>query len=196
MAPEDERWVETLRDGSGGAERDAAASELQRRLRAALAKAFGRQLSDADLDDLAQDAVVKVMEHLERFEGRSRFTTWATSIAVREALQRLRRRRAHADIDDAISGGEAALRVEHAAPEALNRVARKKALRRAIDTHLSPAQRDVLLAELGGMTLMEIARREGKSRGALYKMMHDARKKLRIALEAELGETGLAMEAP
>lgn len=173
-------WVEGLRDSSPRGQ--ALLAELSDRLRRSLAKSFGQNFSAADLDDLTQTSLLRITEKLDSFEGRSKFTTWATAIAVHEALAELRRRKwQHLDLEAAVEEGKASL--EPAGPDAVLRSERDGLLQRAIDQVLSPRQRTALLAELGGLPLMEVARRMESSRGALYKLLHDARKRLRAYFE-------------
>jgi RNA polymerase sigma-70 factor (ECF subfamily) len=77
-----------------GAPQDAAVADLRavllRRLRYGMAS-YG--VTEADLDDFAQEAVVKALANLSSFRGEARFTTWAQKIAARVALSELRRRR-------------------------------------------------------------------------------------------------------
>lgn len=182
MPRTDDDWVADLRSEAA---RDPAAAELSDFLRRTLARGFGRQFSDADLDDLAQDGVIRVVNRLDDFRGASRFTTWAASIAVNGALGELRKRKFRSvSLDDAVAAGGAALEEVSDAPDRLQRVALGRELRRSIDEALTENQRDALLAELGGLPLMEIARRAGRKRGAVYKMLHDARKRLKADLEA------------
>ena len=175
--------------------RDAAAAELRRILRAGLARSFGAQLSNADLDDLTQDAVARSLEKRAAFRGDSKFTTWATAIAVRLALGLLRKRRhAAAAMDAVLADGREA--IDALAPVNLQADDAAAVLRRAIEDALTPTQREALLAELGGLPLMEIARRTGRSRGALYKLLHDARKRLLTHLrEAGYGPADLLPDA-
>ncbi|MCO4745208.1 MAG: RNA polymerase sigma factor [Proteobacteria bacterium] len=164
---------------SNSVTRPGAVGELRDYLRRGLGKSFGEQLSDADLDDLTQDALTKVVARLDSFRGRSQLKTWAMSIAVNEALQALRKRRyEHVELSEAIAMGHELISAP-SAPGLLERAEDEALLRRAIQEVLSPAQRESLLAELGGLPLAEIARRQGKTRGALYKSLHDARRKLR-----------------
>ena len=163
---------------------EAATAELRDFLRRGLARSFGHQLADADLDDLTQDATAQVLLQLDRFGGRSRLSTWAMSIAVNEALQLLRRRRHRAlALADAIDRGHRLLaapdRPADAVERNLARAEQVALLRRGIAAVLSEPQREALLAEIGGLPLAEIAARQRKSRGALYKSLHDARRKLR-----------------
>ena len=162
--------------------RNVQAGALQKFLRAGLAKSFGKQLSDEDLDDLTQRSLHRVLSRLDQFEGRSSLTTWAMSIATREALQRLRSRRfQHVTLEEAVQKG-ASFMDPARAPRDLQNASLHAMLHMGIQTVLSDAQRTALLAELGGFQLAEIAERQGRSRGALYKSLHDARRKLRLWL--------------
>ncbi len=182
MPRDNEQWIGDLRAPD---RRDDASSALHGFLRGTLARGFGRQLADADLDDLAQQAVMRTIERLDAFRGDSKFTTWAASIAVNTALGELRRRRhAGASLDEVIEQGQAALSRAPAAAGRLQHEDMSAVLREAIERALTDAQRQALYAELGGLPLMEIARRTGRKRGALYKLMHDARKRLRADLES------------
>lgn len=173
-------WVAALGDP---AQRDEAAALLRDRLRRGLARSFGRQLSDADLEDITQDALTRVLEKLGDFRGESHFLTWATAIGVRTALGELRaRKHASRAMEQVLADGRGALE-QALAPVTLQSNDAHAALYRAIDDALTQTQRDALLAKLGGLSLMEIGRRTGRSRGALYKLLHDARKKLRAHLE-------------
>ena len=54
--------------------------------------------SREDAEEVVQEAFLKAFQNLERFEERSRFSTWVTRIAVNTALMRLRSRRGHATV--------------------------------------------------------------------------------------------------
>jgi RNA polymerase sigma-70 factor (ECF subfamily) len=182
---QDERdWLGEL-DSSDLAIQSAALEELQDYLRRSLAKGFGRQLTDADLDELSQEAIVRVHDKRDTFKGKSRFTTWAAAIAVNLALGELRRKRfKNVSLDEAVSSGRELIEPAHA-PEALSHGQLMATLHDGISESLSERQREALLAELAGMPMAEIARRQGTTRGALYKLLHDARKRLRAHLEAQ-----------
>jgi RNA polymerase sigma-70 factor (ECF subfamily) len=189
MRRTNEAWIEDLR--TVGARQSDALAELRGVLMAGLRRALrGRAAADdALIEDVAQEALVKTLDSLDTFQGRSRFTTWAMAIAVRVAHTELRRRHwrdvsldqvledggpAHEPMD--LADGGPALRTEQ--------TALVEKLHELIGASLTPRQRDALLAELRGMPLEEIGRRMGSNRNATYKLTHDARRKLRAAFEA------------
>jgi RNA polymerase sigma-70 factor (ECF subfamily) len=154
----------------------AARFELHRR----------RQLPYAEAEDLASqaanDAMVALLGKLDTFRGQSRFTTWAYKFALLEAGVKARRRAwqdREVPLDDAVpeAGGPTAQQyVEDA--ELL------RAVRDAMRTELTPHQREVFVAlALNGVPIDVLAERRGTTRGALYKTLHDARRKLRAAVE-------------
>ena len=143
-------------------------------------------------DDLAvqaaDDALVAVLGKLHTFRGESRFTTWAYKFAVLEAAVAARKRawrRRDVTLDDDPS--HPALRDR--APTAHDRVEEAEllaAVRVAVRTELTPRQREVLVAlALDGVPIDVLAERLGTTRGALYKVLHDARAKLRAVLVQE-----------
>ncbi len=170
-------------------ERSAALSELRGFLRGALARSFARQLGEGDLDDLTQESLLRIHARLDSFEQQSRFTTWATAIAVNCALSELRRRRhRHVSLEDAAVEGNAALTQEAELATGSNELELAR-LRQGIAEALTERQREATLARLSGLPLMEIARRLGTSQGAVYKVLHDARLRLKRYLEAAEAKT-------
>jgi RNA polymerase sigma-70 factor, ECF subfamily len=171
----DDVWIDGLRAQS------AMVAELRDYLRRTLAKGFGRQLQDADLDDLAQECMVRVQQKLDTFAGQSRFTTWAATIAVNCALSQLRKRRyEHVSIDEASERAD--WTADKQVPDDEQRVAQ---LRRGIAEALTERQREAIQAAFGGLPLTELARRYDVSQGAVYKLLHDARRRLKHFLEAQ-----------
>jgi RNA polymerase sigma-70 factor, ECF subfamily len=189
------RWLEEL--GGSGQVRDAAVARLHALLlRAARFEVSRRRLSlsylrGGDHDDLAQqsadDALVAVLAKLGDFRGDSRFTTWAYKFALYEAAVKLRRR-AWQDRELPLEPESWSLIAaagsspsEHAAESEL-----LAALQTAIGEALSAHQREVLVAiTLNGVPIDVLAERLNTTRGALYKTLHDARKKLRRRLAAD-----------
>jgi RNA polymerase sigma-70 factor, ECF subfamily len=199
VAPVDE-WVDALRDE--GPRHDAAISRLHDLLlRAARFEVNRRKatlphLRGGSLEDLAvqsaDDALVAVLAKLDDFRGDSRFTTWAYKFALLEAAVRLRRlswQGREVPLEPAawerLSGGPSSPQAGAETHELLG------ALRKGIDTELTPHQREVLVAiALNGVPIDVLAERLGSTRGALYKTLHDARQKLR----RHLADQGLAIE--
>jgi RNA polymerase sigma-70 factor (ECF subfamily) len=176
---------------AGGAIQNEALAELRELLFFRLRRTFqGRTgVDDALLEDITQESLLKTLDHLEQFQGKSRFTTWATTIAVRVAVTELRRRHwkdvsLEQLMDQSSTSGLIAGK-PGPPPEVY---AEKRALiddmHRLIETDLTEKQRMALLAELGGMPLEEIGRRMGSNRNAIYKLTHDARKRLKQGLES------------
>jgi RNA polymerase sigma-70 factor (ECF subfamily) len=195
---ESRRWLAGLR--AEGAEKDAAVERLHALLlRAARFEVARRRpmlphLRGGELDEIALeaagDALMSVLRRLDDFRGTARFTTWAYKFALLEAAVKLRRRawqgRELPLEPEAWSllagGGGADLEAEQS--ELL------EAIRRAIESELTPLQREVLVAlALNGVPIDVLAQRLDTTRGALYKTLHDARRKLR----ARLDEQGLSV---
>ena len=188
---ESQAWLDRLAPDSR--ERDAAVGELHALLLKAARFEVNRRrasLAPGEGDDLAQqsadDALVSVLRRLPDFRGDSRFTTWAYKFALLEAGVKVRRR--------AWQGREVQLEPEHweliprggATPQEDLETAELLAdLRDAIERDLSPHQRQVLVAvTLQDVPIDVLAERLDTTRGALYKTIHDARRKLRAALAA------------
>jgi RNA polymerase sigma-70 factor, ECF subfamily len=188
-------WLESLRSDDPVRE-EAVARLHELLLRAARFEVARRRrmlphLRGDDLDDIAlqsaDDALVAVLSKLDDFRGRSRFTTWAYKFALLEAAVKLRRH--------AWQGREIPLEPERwsqlgdrrPSPEAnVEQSELLEALQRVIADELTPHQREVLVAlALNEVPIDVLAERLGTTRGALYKTLHDARQKLRRALEAD-----------
>ncbi|HEY3189782.1 MAG TPA: sigma-70 family RNA polymerase sigma factor [Solirubrobacteraceae bacterium] len=153
-----------------------------------------RGVSQRELDDLAMqatnDALVAVLAKLDSFRGASRFTTWAYKFVLLEAGVKARRR-AWQDREVALAD-EAWPSVPDAGPsphEAFDNARLLEALRDAVHESLTPHQRNVFVAlALNEVPIDVLAERLNTTRGALYKTLHDARRKLRAAL-ADAGLT-------
>ncbi|QDU92615.1 RNA polymerase sigma factor [Lignipirellula cremea] len=175
----------------GDDQRDSALSELRvvlvRHLRKALSS-YARA-DDPFLEDAVQDSLLRILERLDQFEGRSRFVTWATTIAIHVAMSELRRSRwRDVSLDQVVDETSPLSRFatdDSSGPG--NQVERNTILEKmqeVIDTQLTEKQRTAILAEMNGMPQEEIARQLGSNRNAVYKLTHDARKKLKQGLEA------------
>jgi RNA polymerase sigma-70 factor (ECF subfamily) len=160
----------------------AARFEVTRRQRG-LAHLRGDELQDIAMQS-ADDALLAVLAKLDGFHGASRFTTWAYKFALLEAAVALRRR--------AWQGREVVLdpdrwplmtdtaRSPHQHAETTELLT---AIGEAVDSELTPHQREVLVAvTLDDVPIDVLAERLGSNRNALYKTLHDARRKLRSKL--------------
>ncbi len=179
-------WLACLR--SSGPDAAAAERDLHGMLVAGLRRALGSRIDADTCRDFAQDAMIRVRAQLDTFRGESRFTTWALSIAVRIAFDELRHRRWKDVSFEALTDGARRPTEFEPAQEASQEreVARARVLaelKAAIDGQLTERQRRVLLAELEGMPHGEIALQLKINRNALYKLSHDARRKVKARLE-------------
>ena len=163
----------------------AARFEVARR-RPSLPHLRGDELDEIALE-AADDATLSVLRRLDEFRGESRFTTWAYKFALLEAAVKLRKR--------AWQGREIPLEPEQwtglasDAPSPAATVEQRDLLARlqhAIREELTPHQRQIVVAiALNGVPIDVLAERLNTTRGALYKTLHDARRKLREHLEEE-----------
>jgi RNA polymerase sigma-70 factor, ECF subfamily len=194
LDPESRRWLSDLR--GRGHDHDDAVGRLHAMLVRAARFEVGRRrhalahLRGDELDDIAMqaadDALMSVLRRLDDYRGLSRFTTWAYKFALLEAAVKLRRR--------AWQGREVPVEPEawsliagagHTPHEDAEQAQVLAALKRAIREALTPHQREVLVAlALNGVPIDVLAERLGTTRGALYKTLHDARRKLRADLTA------------
>jgi len=197
---ESREWLRALR--GTGADHEAALARLHAlllraarfevaRRRPTLPHLRGNELDEVALE-AADDALMSVLARLDDFRGLSRFTTWVYKFALLEAAVKLRRR--------AWQGREVPLKPEtwsllsSSALEPDEQAEQSELLatvQRAIDEVLTPHQRRVLVAlALNGVPIDVLAERLNTTRGALYKTLHDARRKLRKHLQ----DSGLPLE--
>ena len=61
-----------------------------------------------DAEDVLQESFLKAYEHLDQFQGQSKFYTWIVRIAVNQALMKLRKRKSDRSVslDDTVDTGE------------------------------------------------------------------------------------------
>jgi RNA polymerase sigma-70 factor, ECF subfamily len=198
---ESREWLRCLR--ARGLERDKAIARLHALLlRAARFEVARRRptlphLRGGDLDDIANqaadDALMGVLRRLDDFRGASRFSTWAYKFALYEAAVKLRKRAWQGREVPLEPEGWALFSSAGLAPDAeVEQTELLATLQSAIEEALTPHQRRVLVAlALNGAPIDVLAERLNTTRGALYKTLHDARRKLRKHLE----ESGLALDA-
>jgi len=192
LDPESRAWLHGLR----ARDEDTVARLHALLLRAARFEVARRKpllphVRGGDLDDLAEqaadDALVSVLRRLEDFRGASRFTTWAYKFALYEAAVKLRKRAWQGREVPLEPEGWSLLSSDGLAPEAeAEQRELVETLQTAIEDALTPHQRRVLVAlAVNGVPIDVLAERLGTNRGALYKTLHDARRKLRRELSAK-----------
>ena len=192
-----EAWLSDL--STPGPAREAALSDLREIIEKGLPYALSRWLSPdqpqfhALVEEVTQETLLRVLDQLNTFEGRSQFTTWVHKIAVRIALTELRRKRWRDSSLDELTENEdippppGLLADPQAGPEvAAERADMLARVRRIIEEELTDRQRQALiLLGVQDMPMEDAARRLQTNRNALYKLLHDARLRLRRRLAME-----------
>jgi RNA polymerase sigma-70 factor (ECF subfamily) len=190
-------WLSDLR--AKGAVREEALSDLREIVARGLPYALSRWLSpDSALfaplvDEVTQETLLRVLDQLDTFEGRSMFTTWVHKIAVRIALTELRRKRwQDSSLDELVDNEEnpapARIMADHlpGPAETAERADMLTRVRRILEQELTPKQREALtLLGIQDIPLEEAAKRMKTNRNALYKLLHDARLRLKRRLTNE-----------
>lgn len=191
-----EEWVADLR--AGGDRQAQALGDLRAIIMRGLPFAIAGRLdpnspeSEALTEEVVQETLMNVLKYLDTFEGRSQFTTWAHKIAVRAALTELRRVRwrevplPEMAVDDDMDASFRETPDHRASPEEqVAQTEMMKRVNRIIMEELTDKQQKALTAIMEGFPLEEAARRLGTNRNALYKMLHDARLRLKKRMEKE-----------
>jgi RNA polymerase sigma-70 factor (ECF subfamily) len=141
-----------------------------------------------DAEDVIQDAWMKAYVHLKTFDGRAKFSTWLTRIAINSALMTLRKRRSHPETPMEINDGETWQQWEIAdqtkdVEELYARHETVERLRRAIG-RLQPILRSVVeIHQSNEGSVKELAELAGISVAATKSRLLRARTILRRALD-------------
>jgi RNA polymerase sigma-70 factor (ECF subfamily) len=198
-----DEWLKELREP--GPRQEKALADLREILVRGLGYALAKytNVRESDLEDFAQDALLKVLAGLDSFRGQSRFTTWAQKIAVHTAFTELRRRRWRDVSLEAVTGSpdadeSARFFIPSALVDPSTSIERQSVqnemlhvLRQVILEELTDKQRQALVAvRFQGMPRAEVARHMNTNTNALYKLLFDARKRLK----ERLLERGLSTE--
>ena len=205
-----QEWLHNL--NASGELQEAAITELRDILLRAALYFFSRNLSDFEgtsrddilqrAEDCAQDALIAVMNHLKDFRGDSKFTTWAYKFAINTALMAARRERwKGVSLDELSEAGEAAfskwVMLDKSEGVTLEKAAIQNELRgvirNVIESELTEKQRQVLLwMVFNEVPMDEVVQHLGTNRNSVYKLLHDARVKLKSGLQErgfEVNET-------
>ncbi len=192
-----EQWLADLQ--AEGPARDAALEDLRAVITKGLPYALSRWVSPSEpqfdflVEEVTQETLLRILDRLRTFEGRSQFTTWAHKIAIRIALSELRRKRwRDSSLDELVDDEEAPapeslLEDSSAGPEtAVERADMMTRVRRIIAEELTDRQREaILLLSVQNMPMEEAAAKLKTNRNALYKLLHDARLRLKRRLSLE-----------
>ncbi|MBS1250236.1 MAG: ECF RNA polymerase sigma-E factor [Chloroflexi bacterium] len=170
-------------------------------LRALLVRGLGYAVAnryhvpEADLEDFAQEALLKILDGLDTFRGESLFTTWANKIAINVAFSELRRLRwKDVSLQDLVapyedSGDFTPEVLTDSSPSPEQRMNQRMMIEKVqeiINEELTDRQRTAMIAVMmEGMPIREVARRMGSNRNALYKLLHDARSHLKARMQLE-----------
>ena len=195
---DNDAWLKDLR--STGDEKEVALADLHAILLRILPSALSRWLPSTSshfetfVEDTAQETMMRVMDKLDSFEGRSKFTTWVYKIGVHIGLGKLRLRKwKEVSLDKLEEGNESdempseRFSSEAPSPEAmLERKNVMEMVQRIMKEELTPRQHKVMIAvAIQGIPLDIVAEQVGSNRNALYKLMHDARLRLKQRLERD-----------
>lgn len=186
----DEDWTRDLVSTDASLREDAI-GDLRDMLCRGLSKSLSKsgRVDDAFLEDVVQEACMKILEKIGGFEGRSKFRTWAVTIAVRTAVSKMRKRdwqQVSLESVTTNAGFEPQVVVDTlgASDQTNSRSRLLGRLKDLIGSELTERQWTAITAELAGMPLPQIAEKLGSNTNSIYKLLHDARKKLRSGLEA------------
>ncbi len=149
---------------------------------------------DAEAEDVMQDAYVRAFQHLHQFEGRAKFSTWLTRIAVHEALARTRRRNRFEDLGTAVNAnGESIMTSTAPSPEQQASRGELNALLEQAVLTLPDHYREVLvLRDIEEMNTADVATALDISEENVKVRLHRARALLRRELFARVGHSASA----
>ena len=192
-----EQWLADLQ--SEGSKRDAALEDLRAVIMKGLPYALSRWVSPSEpqfeflVEEVTQESLMRILNRLHTFEGRSQFTTWAHKVAIRIALSELRRKRwRDSSLEELVEDEEAPapeslLEDSSASPEtSVERADMMTRVRRIIAEELTDRQREALmLLSVQNIPMEDAAVKLKTNRHALYKLLHDARLRLKRRLSLE-----------
>ncbi len=205
-----EEWLHDLR--GSGATQETAIADLHGILLRAVLYLFNRNSGDLSglvrddiqklAEDCAQEALIAILNRLSDFRGDSKFTTWAYKFAVNIGLTAVRHARwkdvSLDQLSPAEDGGVSEWLMEDKSPalapdQSAMRGEVREVIREVIERDLTDKQRRVLfLMVFNEVPMDEVVRQLDTNRNAVYKMLHDARRKLKSGLQSrgfEVGET-------
>lgn len=201
-------WLAELT--ASGSVQDAAITDLRELLLRAALYFFSRNLGDFQgldrndilqrAEDCAQDALLAVLDHLSDFRGDSKFSTWAYKFAINIAMMAARRERWKNVSLDELAAAEDVTVFERLMLDLSSDITpEQSALQSDVQTiiqdviahDLTEKQRQALvLMVMYEVPLDEVVRHFGTNRNAVYKLLHDARRKLKNGLKTSGFDVG------
>lgn len=196
-----EQWLRDLR--ASGPAHAQALQDLHQILLKGLRRGILSRINtgvpefEAQADDFAQEAVLRILDKLDTFAGRSHFTTWAHKVAVSITLTELRRKRWDDTSLEAMTEGKDGgvytpsfmADPDPDPEEAAERADMLARVNRLIREELTDKQRQALtLRILQGMPTRQVAGEMDMKANAVYKLVHDAR----LRLKRRLADEGLS----
>jgi len=192
-----DEWLVALR--SAGVERDSALMDLSGILNNGLRRGLLGRVDtsapefDSLSEDFVQEALLNILNKLDTFAGRSKFTTWAHKITVHIALTELRRKRwqdsSLNQLTEREDGEYTPSYTADPAPTPENSLERNDMLARVnriIEEELTDKQREVMKSAVFlGQPAAVVAKNMDMNPNAVYKLLHDARLRLKKRLEKE-----------
>ncbi len=168
-------------------------TDLREYLMQGLSQSFRghRKISSENLEDFCQDSLMRILEKIDSYNGQARFTTWAMKVSVNLVLSEIRKKSWENVSLESLDGSEPFLDTNrgggifYSTEKNVLRKNMAEICNRLIETSLTDRQKFALVYHMKyGMPLDEIARRTGTSRNSVYKLLHDARKKLKREMES------------
>lgn len=187
-----EEWIAAIKPPPEDAAIQQLRKHLVKGLKASLYKYVDRDLDDF-VEDIAQDSVMKILDKYDTFRGDSKFTTWAMKVAVREGYSELRKKR-YKDISlEQYSSYDpeekSAVEIEHdqAGPDQMTHESMLvQKVMKIMEEELTEKQQKVLqLLMIDQIPMTVVSEMMDSNRNAIYKLVHDARLKLKNRLEVE-----------
>jgi len=188
-----EEWIEALSPPVDEQAVDILRKQLIQGLKPALHKYVDREL-DQFVEDVAQDALLKVLDNIDSFRGESKLLTWAMKIAVREGLTELRLKRYDdISIEDLKPNDESrevfslSVASDETSPDrSLHESQLVEKVLQIINEELTDKQKKAINAlMIQGLPMPAVVKLMDTNRNALYKLVHDARLKIKTKLELE-----------
>ena len=191
-----EEWVELLSEPADDQAVQHLRNYLVRGLKPALSKYVDREL-DQFVEDVAQDALLKVLDNIDSFRGESKLTTWAMKIAVREGLTVLRRKRwdnisiedlkgPNQDEDSGEIFSDTFASSDPSPESKTEQQMMMEKMQDIIENILTDKQRKAIKAlMIHDLPITVVAEQMDTNRNSLYKLVHDARKKIKNEFEVQ-----------